>query len=151
TFTNYNEPWIGRATLKLLDTTGARILVPDVVCCGRPMISKGLLEQARENAARNVALLSPLLDGGGIIIGCEPSCLLTLRDEYPDLVKTPEARLVASQSRLLEEHLDREYSEGRWRPSFNERRQSVLHHGHCHQKSLVGTAASLRLLRLAPG
>jgi Fe-S oxidoreductase len=151
TFTNYNEPWIGRASMKLLESTGDRILVPEVLCCGRPMISKGLLERARENARRNVALLAPLVDDGGTIVGCEPSCLLTLRDEYPDLLKTPEARRVAERSFMLEEQLDRVYSEGRWRPSFRERDRPVLFHGHCHQKSLIGTAASLRLLRLAPG
>ena len=91
TFTNYNEPWIGIAALKLLESAGARVCVPEIVCCGRPLISKGLLDQAKENARKNIALLAPLLESGCVVVGCEPSCLLTLRDEYPALVPSEEA------------------------------------------------------------
>ena len=151
TFTNYNEPWIGRAALKLLENAGARVSVPDVVCCGRPMISKGLLDRARENARKNVALLTPVVEAGGWIVGCEPSCLLTLKDDYPDLLRTPESQRVARRSLLIEEYLDSQLAEGRWRPAFTAERKQVLLHGHCHQKSLVGTAPALRLLRRPPG
>src|SRR5207249_1136155 len=151
TFTNYNEPWIGRAALKLLENAGARVSVPDVVCCGRPMISKGLLDRARENARRNVALLAPFAEAGGWIVGCEPSCLLTLKDDYPDLLRTPESQRVARRSLLIEEYLDSQLAEGRWQPAFTAERKQVLLHGHCHQKSLVGTAPALRLLRRPPG
>ena len=150
TFTNYNEPWIGRAALKLLENAGARVSVPDVVCCGRPMISKGLLDRARENARKNVALLTPVVEAGGWIVGCEPSCLLTLKDDYPDLLRTPESQRVARRSLLIEEYLDSQLAEGRWRPAFTAERKQVLLHGHCHQKSLVGTAPALRLLRRPP-
>ena len=151
TFTNYNEPWIGRAALKLLENAGARVSVPDVVCCGRPMISKGLLDRARENARKNVALLTPVVEAGGWIVGCEPSCLLTLKDDYPDLLRTPESQRVARRSLLIEEYLDSQLAEGRWQPAFTAERKQVLLHGHCHQKSLVGTAPALRLLRRPPG
>ena len=151
TYTNYNEPGIGRAALKLLEDAGAQVLVPDVVCCGRSMISKGLLDQAKENARKNVSLLAPIVGSGAYVIGCEPSCLLTLRDEYPDLLRTEEARLVANHSLLLEEYLLRQLAAGKWHPAFSEVQRSILLHGHCHQKSLVGTAPSAQLLRLLPG
>jgi Fe-S oxidoreductase len=151
TYMNYNEPGIGRAALRLLEDTGAQVFVPPVVCCGRPMVSKGLLKKAKENARKNVALLTPFVESGAYVVGCEPSCLLTLRDEYPDLLRSAEAAKLAQRSLLLEEYLVMQLEAGTWRPSFSDKRRAVLLHGHCHQKSLVGTAPSLRLLRLPPG
>src|SRR4030095_16341639 len=151
TFTNYNEPWIGIAALKLLESAGARVCVPEIVCCGRPLISKGLLDQAKENARKNIALLAPLLESGGVVVGCEPSCLLTLRDEYPALVPSEEAQKLASSALLVDQYLVQRLETGQWEPAFSQQRRPILLHGHCHQKSLVGTAASLRLLRLTPG
>src|SRR5207247_424344 len=127
---NYNEPWIGRAALKLLENAGARVSVPDVVCCGRPMISKGLLDRARENARKNVALLTPVVEAGGWIVGCEPSCLLTLKDDYPDLLRTPESQRVARRSLLIEDYLDLHLAEARGRPAFRAGRNRFLSTGH---------------------
>jgi FAD/FMN-containing dehydrogenase/Fe-S oxidoreductase len=151
TFANYNEPASARAALKLLESTGAEIAVPAVVCCGRPMISKGLLAQARANAEKNVAALIPYVEDGAWIVGCEPSCLMTLRDEYPDLLRSGASRKVAAHVLLLEEFLVRQLDEGLWKPGFKSAERTVLLHGHCHQKSLVGTAPSVRLLRMPPG
>jgi Fe-S oxidoreductase len=150
TFTNYNEPWVGIAALRLLEASGAQVLVPDVVCCGRPMISKGLLDEAKANARVNVGLLRPLVESGAFVVGCEPSCILTLRDEYPDLLRTREAQSLADRVLLLEEYLCHRLDTEEWRPQFREAPRRVLLHGHCHQKSLVGTGPSLRLLRLPP-
>jgi FAD/FMN-containing dehydrogenase/Fe-S oxidoreductase len=150
TFTNYNEPRIGISALGLIESAGARVAVPDVVCCGRPMISKGLLDEARRCAARNTALLAPLLARGASVVACEPSCLLTLRDDYPDLLDTPEARRVAERAVLLEEYLLERLEAGAWRPEAQELR-TVYVHGHCHQKSLVGTGPMLRVLRQVSG
>jgi FAD/FMN-containing dehydrogenase/Fe-S oxidoreductase len=151
TFINYNEPWVGIAALRVLESTGAQVLIPDVSCCGRPMISKGLLNEARENARANVALLAPLAESGAFVVGCEPSCILTLRDEYPDLLGTPEARELSARVLSLEEYLGRILDSGDWQPRFRMAPRQVLLHGHCHQKSLVGSGPSLRLLGLPPG
>jgi len=151
TFANYSEPETAKSAIRLLKSTGAEIIVPEHVCCGRPMISKGLLEQARANAQRNIAVLKPYVEDGAVIVGCEPSCQLTLRDEYPDLVKTEDARRIAGSVLLLEEYLVRQLDAGEWRPRFAATERSVFLHGHCHQKSLVGTSPSLRLLRLPHG
>jgi FAD/FMN-containing dehydrogenase/Fe-S oxidoreductase len=151
TFTNYNEPWIGIATLRILENSGVQVFVPEVSCCGRSMISKGLLAEAKVNARANVALLAPFLAAGAFVVGCEPSCILTLRDEYPDLLGTVEAHELAERALLLEEYLSLRLDAGAWQPRYAPTPRSVLLHGHCHQKSLVGTGPSLRLLKLPPG
>src|SRR5215470_13772073 len=88
TFINYNYPDIGRAATELLEAAGYEVRIAEQrQCCGRPMISKGLVEEARANAEFNVRQLHHFVDEGYSIVGCEPSCILTFRDEYPDLVK----------------------------------------------------------------
>lgn len=151
TFINYNEPWVGVAALRVLEDAGAQVFIPEVVCCGRPMISKGLLTEARENARANVARLAPFVEAGATVVGCEPSCVLTLRDEYPELLGTAESRILADRVLTLEEYLCRCLDAGGWRPQFASTPRQVLLHGHCHQKSLVGSGPSLRLLGMPPG
>ena len=151
TFMDNNEPRVGMATVELLEAAGYRVTLADNVCCGRPMLSKGLLEQAAENAMINVERLLPYAQAGVPIVGCEPSCLLTLRDEYPDLVRTPEAKLVAENSFLLEELLVKLDSDGELGLRFMNTPDHVLFHGHCHQKALVGSETSVAALRLVPG
>jgi FAD/FMN-containing dehydrogenase/Fe-S oxidoreductase len=151
TFTNYNEPWIGIAALRILEDSGAQVLVPEVACCGRPMISKGLLDKAKGNARANVAVLAPLVEAGAFVVGCEPSCILTLRDDYPDLLGTKAAQKLAEKVLSLEEYLCRRLDTGSWQPRFVSKPGTVLLHGHCHQKSLVGSEPSMRLLKMPPG
>ena len=87
TFLNYNYPDIGKATTQLLEAAGYEVRIAERKCCGRPMISKGLPEEARSNAKYNVQQLHAWVEKGYSIVGCEPSCILTFRDEYPDLLK----------------------------------------------------------------
>jgi Fe-S oxidoreductase len=148
TFVTYNAPWIGQAAVELLEAGGYRVVLVDRKCCGRPLISKGLLEEAREHSRWNVARLAPYAARGVPIVGLEPSCLLTLRDETVDLVRTDEARLVAKQSFLLEEFLLRERARGLELPFAGNGKRALLH-GHCHQKALVGTAPTVSALRWA--
>ncbi len=87
TFAEYNYPRIGMAAVKLLEAAGFEVIVEERrACCGRPMLSKGLVEEARKLARRNVELLAPYAQQGIPIVGTEPSCILTLRDEYRDLL-----------------------------------------------------------------
>ncbi len=148
TFTTYNQPWIGRAAVGLLERAGYRVVLVDRKCCGRPLISKGMLREARGHAAWNVERLHRYAKDGLAIVGLEPSCLLTLRDEYVDLLRTDAARAVAAQSLLLEEFLQRERGRGLTLP-FAATGRKVLLHGHCHQKALVGTAPTVEILRWA--
>jgi FAD/FMN-containing dehydrogenase/Fe-S oxidoreductase len=145
TFVNYNTPEIGRAAVQLLEAANYKVIVLDQKCCGRPLISKGMLEEARDNAAWNVARLHPYAARGVPIVGLEPSCILTLRDEWVDLLRTDEARTVADQTALLEQFLLRERERGLTLPWATHGREALLH-GHCHQKAIVGTAPTVSAL-----
>jgi Fe-S oxidoreductase len=145
TFATYNAPEIGRAAVELLEAAGYGVDLVGKVCCGRPLISKGMLSQARTHAEWNVARLAPLATRGVPIVGLEPSCLLTLRDEYVDLLRSDDARQVAASSFLLEEFLLRERARGLTLPFRPGPRRALLH-GHCHQKALVGTAPTVAAL-----
>ena len=113
------------------------------------MISKGMLSAAKENSAWNVERLAPYAEKGTPIVGLEPSCLLTLRDEYPEFLRTHAAKKVAENSFLLEEFVMREVNAGRLSLGFNGKGKKVLLHGHCHQKALVGTAPTVAMLKAA--
>jgi FAD/FMN-containing dehydrogenase/Fe-S oxidoreductase len=149
TFMKYNEPQIGIAAVRLLEAFGYRVIRAGLVCCGRPMISKGMLRQARRLAEQNVRRLLPLVEQGLPILGCEPSCVSALVDDYPALLATSEARRVAAQTFMLE-HWLMQQARHPAQPSFTPLPQQVLLHGHCHQKALFGTGPTLALLRLLP-
>ena len=151
TYMNYNYPEIGKAAVALLEAAGYKVELADAPCCGRPMISKGMMDAAKANARHNVSLLHAYAGNGVPIIGCEPSCLLTLRDEYPQLVPGEQARTVASQSFLIDEFLAKLKAEDNLNIEFKDTAKQILFHAHCHQRSLAGTASSLNALRLAPG
>jgi FAD/FMN-containing dehydrogenase/Fe-S oxidoreductase len=145
TWNEYQRPEVGEGAVRLFAAAGARVHLPEVVCCGRPMLSEGLVEEARDNARRNLDLLMPLIDRGIPLVGLEPSCILTLRDDYRKLLPDDErVERLAEATRLFEEailDLDGELPLREGTP--------VLLHGHCHQKALVGTGPTERLLGLA--
>jgi Fe-S oxidoreductase len=113
------------------------------------MISKGMLGEAKNNAAWNIDQLAPFAERGIPIIGLEPSCLLTLRDEYPEFLRTGAAKKVAQQSFLFEEFLASELAAGRFSIKSPRPPGKALLHGHCHQKALVGTAPTVAILKAA--
>lgn len=139
TFMNFNYPEIGKAATLLLEAAGYHVRLSDHVCCGRPMISKGLAETARIHAAQNIQNLHSLVLAGYFIVGCEPSCILTLRDEYRDLVDGNAVEEVAGASYLLEEFITREINAKRWNINFKQPRTKALVHTHCHEKALIGS------------
>jgi FAD/FMN-containing dehydrogenase/Fe-S oxidoreductase len=147
TFNNFNTPHVAVAATRFLEKCGYRTLLVDKKCCGRPMISKGMLRQAKENSAWNIERLAPHAEKGTPIIGLEPSCLLTLRDEYPEFVRTNSAKKVAENSLLLEEFVMREVNAGRLSLDYKGKGKKALLHGHCHQKALVGTASTVAMLK----
>ena len=149
TFNNFNTPNVAIAATCFLERLGYRVLLVNKRCCGRPMISKGMLREAKDNAAWNVDQLAEYAERGVPIVGLEPSCLLTLRDEYPEFLRTNEATRVAENSFLLEEFLLRERDAGRLDIKFAGNGRKALLHGHCHQKALVGTAPTVAVLRWA--
>jgi Fe-S oxidoreductase len=152
TFVEYNHPEVGQAATRLLEEAGYEVvLVQQRHCCGRPAISKGLLEQARQDARHNIALLRPYAQQGVPIVGIEPSCILTLREDYLDLVPGAATTLVAQQALTIDEFLYQLQQRGELDLQFTTARKRLLLHGHCHQKALVGTAPTLAVLRLPPG
>ncbi|MBI3029275.1 MAG: FAD-binding protein [Candidatus Rokubacteria bacterium] len=148
TFVTYNAPQIGRAAVQLLERAGYAVRLVDKKCCGRPLISKGMLAEAKAHAAWNVERLLPYAERGVAVVGLEPSCLLTLRDEYLELLRSDAAGQVARQSFLLEEFLERERRTG-LSLAFGADGRKALLHGHCHQKALVGTGPTVAALRWA--
>ena len=146
TWNEYQRPEVGEGAVRLFAAAGARVRVPEVVCCGRPMLSEGLVEEARANARRNLEILYPIVERGIPLVGLEPSCILTIRDDYRKLLPDDErVEALAGATRLFEEallDLDAELPLQGGAP--------VLLHGHCHQKALVGTGPTERVLALAP-
>ena len=151
TFMNYNYPEVGKAVVELLEAAGFRVELADAGCCGRPMISQGRLDEAQAQARHNVDLLHAYADQGIAIVGCEPSCVLTFRDEYPEFLRDEKSSKVAEHTYLIEEFLMMLHDKGELELSFRDGPKKVLFHGHCHQKALAGTTSSLAALRLPPG
>lgn len=152
TFTDYYYPEAGRAAVRVLEALGYNVvLAAGTVCCGRPAISKGLLPTAQRWARLNVAALLPYASRGVPIVGTEPSCLLTFRDEYPDLLRDEAARAVAGQTFLLEELIARLAAQDPGVAALFQApaEREVLLHAHCHQKALLGPEPTLAALRLA--
>jgi FAD/FMN-containing dehydrogenase/Fe-S oxidoreductase len=158
TFTNFFEPEVGAAAISLFRRAGRGVSLgpADLRCCGRPMISNGLLDRAVENARHNVESLFPWAEAGIPIVACEPSCILTIRDDYPALLRGDlrrRAEVVAGACLTFEEALDSILSEDEIAARFDflPEAPQVLVQGHCHQRSLVGMGPTLRLLRRIPG
>jgi Fe-S oxidoreductase len=153
-FTTFTEPAIGRAAIELLEAAGWRVRLESAGCCGRSSISKGLLDQARGMAEAMVERLAPEAERGVPIVGCEPSCLLTLREEHLSLLPDdPRAKVVGAQTRLVEELLVEAIDDGGLTldPGSAVSNRPIVFHGHCHQKALAGTAATVALLERIPG
>jgi Fe-S oxidoreductase len=153
TFMNFNHPESGKAAVRLLEALGYEVVLVDRKCCGRPMVSKGLLDKAAANARHNVDVLYPHVSAGAKVVGCEASCIGALKDEYPDLLKgDPKAVAVSKAAVMIEEVLAQAAGDGgpqvRWSPAV---KKDVALQVHCHERALVGTQAALKALSLPPG
>jgi FAD/FMN-containing dehydrogenase/Fe-S oxidoreductase len=159
TFTNYFEPAVGEAAIALFERLGASVALagpdyvtkPGVRCCGRPLISNGLLGHAVHNARHNLAVLYPWAAAGASITACEPSCILTIKDDYPALLKGElrrQAETVAAACQSFEDCYLTLLSQA---VPFQAGPKEIWVHGHCHQRSLCGMDSTLELLRHIPG
>ena len=157
TFTNYHEPEIGIAAAELLGRAGCRVsLGPnDLRCCGRPQISNGLLDEAVSNAQHNTARLYEWAKAGRSIVACEPSCVLTIKDDYSALLRGSErakAEAVAAACVTFEELLESVLADGHSSAlTLLDGTSRILVQPHCHQRALVGPGPLLRLLRRVSG
>ncbi len=120
------------------------------LCCGRTFLAIGQIEEAKREAERVLAALAPYVTRGVPVIGLEPSCLFTFRDEMPALMKSGAANWLAANSFLLEEFLVREQKEGRLDLPLGPLRQRALLHGHCHQKAFNVMSSVEQVLKMVP-
>jgi len=120
------------------------------LCCGRTFLSIGQVDQARREMERTLAALAPYVLRGVPVIGLEPSCLLTFRDEMPALIKGEAVDALVGQALLLEEFLGREQKEGRLNLPLGPLPKKALLHGHCHQKAFDAMGAVESVLKLIP-
>ncbi|SMF11475.1 FAD/FMN-containing dehydrogenase [Tistlia consotensis] len=157
TFGRWFEPETPRAAQRVLDAAGYRVVLPKAadrgrpLCCGRTFLAAGLVEEARAEARRTLAALLPLAARGLPIVGLEPACLLTLRDEFLALLPGADSRALAGQALLFEEFLAAEQKAGALALDLKPLPgRKALIHGHCHQKAFAAFSQVSEVLRLVP-
>jgi Fe-S oxidoreductase len=150
TFTNYYDPEIGTAAVSVLERSGLTISPAANHCCGRPHISQGLLDDARRLAEQNVEALYADAQAGRPLVFCEPSCLSSIREDTPDLLRGEarrKAKVIAGVSVLFEEIAAARAA----RIPRVQGPPAILLHGHCHQRSMGLVAAAQQLLATVTG
>ncbi|MGA9005341.1 MAG: FAD-linked oxidase C-terminal domain-containing protein [Xanthobacteraceae bacterium] len=155
TFNRYFECETIDAALAVLNAGGYRVhfATPSgerPLCCGRTFLSVGKVDEARKEAERTAAALAPLVSKGIPVLGLEPSCLFSFRDEIPALLKSDAARRLADHALLFEEFLAREAAAGKLALPLAATKKRALLHGHCHQKSFDTMGAVEVALKLVP-
>jgi len=157
-FTSFNEPHVGLAAMRLLDAFGYRVIVADPGCCGRAMISTGLMSQATQTIAATAQRLAALVKAhqARAVLVCEPSCLASVHDEWRTVHLTSgsrhDARSMAQHTWLVDDFIEQHYAAHPRQPQWQPVRSGhddgrILLHGHCHQKALWGVDTSAALLR----
>ncbi len=145
TFNRYFEPENARAAMRVLRAAGYEVHAPAGLCCGRTFLSAGMADEAKREAGRMLRSLAPYAERGVPIVGLEPSCLLSLRDEFKVLL--PGTEIVAKNAWLFEEFL----AQRPGKLAFPEMKRKVLLHGHCHQKAFAVMPAVEKVLAMVPG
>jgi Fe-S oxidoreductase len=136
----------------VFEAAGFEVVLPGHKCCGRPYISKGLVEQAQKAARDTVDRLYPFAEQDLPIVGLEPSCLLSMRDEYHHLLPgDPKVQVVSDHCYTFEEFISKLAAEDQLHLPFTCEQRHLLLHGHCQQKALVGTLPSKQALTLPEG
>jgi Fe-S oxidoreductase len=158
TFNRYYERENLDAALSVLTGAGYRVHLPKPsngsarpLCCGRTFLASGLVNEARAELARTVAVLLPYAKRGVPIIGLEPSCLFTFRDELQSLAPGEDAKALESQAMLFEEFVAKEMDAKRFNVKFAPVGEKALLHGHCHQKSFDVMGSVHKVLNAVPG
>jgi FAD/FMN-containing dehydrogenase/Fe-S oxidoreductase len=156
TFNRYFEPENAGAAERVLTRAGYRVTTPEPgtgrpLCCGRTFLAAGMIDKARDEARRTIDALQASVAAGTPIVGLEPSCLLTLRDEYPALLPGEDTKALAAHVQLFEEFVESERKAGRFNLMLKAMPgKSALLHGHCHQKAFGTAAAAADALKLIP-
>ena len=157
TFNRYFERENLDAALAVLTAGGYRVHLAKPadgssrpLCCGRTFLSIGAVDEARQEAERTLAALTPFVARGVPVVGLEPSCLLSFRDEVPAMMQGEEAKQLADHAFTFEEFLAREAKAGRLKLPLKKIADRVLVHGHCHQKAFDAFSAVETVLKLVP-
>lgn len=157
TFNSCFEAENALAALEVLKAAGYKVTCPRpadkgrALCCGRTFFSNGLLEEAKVEAGRMLETLLPYVKRGVPVIGLEPSCLLTLRDEYLSLLPGEDSSLLADNAFMFEEFLANEHQAGRLNLNLQAiEAKQILLHGHCHQKAFAVLSPVQKVLGLIP-
>ncbi len=158
TFNAAFEPENLVAAMRVLGAGGYHVHTPTApgarrpLCCGRTFLSVGMVDEARTEARRTLSALKSYVEAGVPVIGLEPACLLSLRDEFHALIPGPETEALSEQTFLMEEFIAAESDRGRLSLPLNRLPASrAMVHGHCHQKSFGAVDSILTTLRLVPG
>jgi FAD/FMN-containing dehydrogenase/Fe-S oxidoreductase len=158
TFNNYFEPDNARAAVAVLEAAGYSVHLARAeeggrpLCCGRTFLARGLVDEARTEARRTIAALQHYVERGLPIIGLEPSCLYTLRDEFKSMLPGAGAEALAARAVLFEEFFAAEHQAGRLKLKLQALPQKkALLHGHCHQKAFGAMSSVEQVLGLVPG
>ncbi len=146
TYSSYNDTAVAQAAIIVMERLGYEVILSGQTCLGRPAMSKGLIGQAKKQAAASLDRLAPFARQGLPIVGVEPSDISAIRDDYAYLIDDPRLPLVAAQCLTFEEFIDRFIAENGLPASFDQSPKQVLLHGHCHQKALIGTKPTHRML-----
>jgi FAD/FMN-containing dehydrogenase/Fe-S oxidoreductase len=151
-FTNYNDVNMGKKAIQLLEKLGYEVEIPLHLESGRTYLSKGLLNEAKSIAIRNIDLLKTIVTEETPLIGLEPSAILTFRDEYIDLAhdyQKEDARKLAKNALLIDEFLAKEIDKGNLKKEqFTDQTKLIKLHGHCHQKSMASLTPTKKVLSL---
>jgi Fe-S oxidoreductase len=159
TFNRYFDPDVLRAAVRVLVQAGYRVHLPSArgrearpLCCGRTYLASGMIQKAKDEAQRTLDALQPYLEAGMPVVGLEPSCLFTFKDEFPSLLPGETTTRLADQAQMFEQFLLGDGYEGfsqlEWVPAPA---QKVFVHGHCHQKAFNAHGAVYQLMAEAPG
>ena len=158
TFNRYFEPENLHAAVNVLHAGGYHVQVATPsdgsrrpLCCGRTFLAVGRVDEARREAERTIAAIEPFVASGLPVVGLEPSCIFSFRDEIPAIMRDERATRVADRAVLFEEFLAREAGAGRLALPLAPLRGRVLLHGHCHQKAFGAMGAVEAALKLVPG
>jgi FAD/FMN-containing dehydrogenase/Fe-S oxidoreductase len=155
TFNRWMEPDIPRAALRVLSRAGYEVIAANApgrpLCCGRTYLAAGMIDKARAEARRTLDALMPHIRAGVPVVGLEPSCLLTLRDEFLTLLPGEDAQLLSDNAFLFEEFIARESRAGKLNLPLSKMGNTAHVHGHCHQKAAGVMDDMGQALALIPG
>lgn len=150
-FADYYYPEVGKATVEVLEKNGVKVVAPDQVCCGLPMMAKGNVKGANNNLEHNTRLLSELVSQGYIVLATCPSCGLFIKRDYPLLRANDKTKLVSENIYHISEYLLKLNERGELKTGFKPVPQTVFYHTPCHLKVQEISDASVRLLKMIPG